>query len=83
MTRMLDRLLGEDITLKTECADNLPVIHADPGMIDQILLNLWVNARDAMPKGGLLTIQTAWRIVDGDMWPATLARASANSCRSA
>ncbi len=59
MTKMLRRLLGEDITLQVNYAPNLPLVHADPGMIEQILMNLSVNARDAMPKGGRLFINTS------------------------
>jgi len=58
ITRMLQRLLGEHISLKTVPATDLPLVHADPGMIEQALLNLAINARDAMPRGGTLTIST-------------------------
>ncbi len=63
MTRMLRRLLGEDITLQVNYAPNLPLIHADPGMMEQILMNLSVNSRDAMPKGGKLFIDTSTVLV--------------------
>ncbi|MBP9900891.1 MAG: response regulator [Verrucomicrobia subdivision 3 bacterium] len=56
--KMLPRLLGEDIVLKTNYADKLPSIKADDGMIEQVVMNLAVNARDAMPKGGCLTVAT-------------------------
>ncbi len=59
MTRLLGRLLGEQITLRYSTAGSLPPIHADPGMIEQIVMNLAVNARDAMPSGGVLTIGTS------------------------
>jgi PAS domain S-box-containing protein len=58
MTKMLQRILGEDIALQTNYSPNLGVIRGDIGMIEQILLNLAVNSRDAMPSGGTLTIGT-------------------------
>ncbi len=58
LTKMLQRILGEDITLQTTYAPQLNSIRGDTGMIEQILLNLVVNARDAMPKGGTLTVAT-------------------------
>jgi len=58
LDQMLPRLLGEDITLTTHYAENLPAIEADEGMVEQVVMNLAVNARDAMPKGGKLTIRT-------------------------
>lgn len=59
MTRMLQRTLGEQIHLQFKFSEDPIFIHADPGMIDQILLNLTVNARDAMPKGGEIIIETS------------------------
>jgi two-component system, cell cycle sensor histidine kinase and response regulator CckA len=57
--RMLSRLLGENIQIHTVLAPGLWDVFADPGQIDQIVLNLAVNARDAMERGGTLTIETA------------------------
>jgi CheY-like chemotaxis protein len=56
---MILRLLGENIELKTIYAQNLTPICFDPGQVEQILLNLAVNAGDAMPSGGRLTIETS------------------------
>jgi PAS domain S-box-containing protein len=59
LEEMLARLIGEDILLELLLAENLGCITADPGQIDQVVTNLVVNARDAMPKGGRLTVETA------------------------
>jgi signal transduction histidine kinase len=59
MTKMLQRLIGEDIAQETQCAPEGAFVHADPGMLEQVLMNLAVNSRDAMPKGGRLIIRTA------------------------
>jgi signal transduction histidine kinase len=61
---MLRRLLGEDIELVTELDPSLGTVMIDPGQFHQVLMNLVVNARDAMPGGGTLTIQTANAEVD-------------------
>ncbi len=55
---MLTRLLGEDIAVETKFAPTLPALEADTGMLEQVIMNLAVNSRDAMPKGGRLTIAT-------------------------
>jgi len=64
MDKMLRRLIGEDIDLVTHCAAKLDLVKADPVQIEQILMNLAVNARDAMPQGGKLTIETANAYLD-------------------
>jgi CheY-like chemotaxis protein len=61
---MLRALVGEQVTVKRELQDDLPPVNADPGMMEQILVNLAVNARDAMPRGGTLTITTSFAQVD-------------------
>ena len=58
-SRMLGRLLGEDIKLELATRARPALVSADPGQLEQVLLNLAVNARDAMPQGGLLRIRTA------------------------
>jgi len=67
MSRMLERLMGEHITVRLELAKHLPSIKADPGQLEQALLNLATNAHDAMPEGGTLTLTTSTVRVDRAM----------------
>ncbi len=57
--KILRRLIGEDIEVVTVLSRTLPAVRVDPGQMEQVILNLSVNARDAMPRGGRLTIETA------------------------
>ena len=59
LTSMLRRLIGEQIELRCDLADNLPSVWADQTGLEQVVMNLTLNARDAMPKGGRITITTA------------------------
>jgi len=64
MVQMLQRLIGEDIDVQTVLAADLRSVKADAGQLEQVIMNLAVNARDAMPEGGKLTVQTSNVVLD-------------------
>ncbi|MBT4099375.1 MAG: PAS domain S-box protein [Gemmatimonadetes bacterium] len=63
LRKMMGRLLGENIDVVLQLDDQVCIVSADPGNLDQVLINLCVNARDAMPDGGVLTIETRHVVV--------------------
>src|SRR5207237_8718657 len=64
--RMLPRLIGEDVQLSIVQGTGLGRVKADPGQMEQVIMNLCVNARDAMPRGGRLTIETGNAKLDAE-----------------
>ncbi|MCA9154356.1 MAG: response regulator [Planctomycetales bacterium] len=66
LAKMMRPLLGEGVELVLDLADEIGSIHADSGMLEQVLMNLCLNARDAMPHGGQLRIMTQRVLIDGD-----------------
>ena len=89
MDRMLRRLIGEDVELVTVSDPELGHVRVDPGRIEQVILNLALNARDAMPKGGRLTIETAnvqvtedesWRHIEVTPGPHVMLAVSDTGC---
>ena len=61
---LLEKVIGSNIEIQTKLAKNLTLVRADPTQIDQVLMNLCINARDAMPEGGCLTIETGDSVID-------------------
>lgn len=66
MTKMLGRLIGENIPIQLNLREDIENIKADPGQVEQIIMNLAVNARDAMPDGGTLVLETDSMVLDED-----------------
>ncbi len=64
LLKMLQRLLGEDIIIKTELASDIRTIEGDKSTLEQVIMNLVINARDAMPQGGEITIKTENTTID-------------------
>lgn len=64
LLKMLNRFIGEDITIETEIAEDLKAVKGDAGNIEQVLMNIAVNARDAMPNGGILRIKAKNTVID-------------------
>jgi two-component system cell cycle sensor histidine kinase/response regulator CckA len=71
---MLARMIGEDITLRVQLADEPCLVKVDPGQMEQIILNLGANARDAMPDGGTLTLEVGWASRPGRRGPGATHR---------
>jgi PAS domain S-box-containing protein len=76
VSRLVRPLMGDDVKITVAPASNPAIVEADPGQIDQIILNLAVNSRDAMPRGGKLILETAVRDLDqafADLHPPLIA----------
>ena len=64
MEKLLRRMIGEDIEFRAELGSSLPTVIADPAQIEQVIMNLVANARDAMPRGGRITLRTSNVVLD-------------------
>ncbi len=69
MDKMLHRMIGEDIELETQLSPQLPKVKADPGQFQQVVMNLVVNGRDAMPAGGRIRIETGFVEIEAGSTP--------------
>ncbi|MDQ2969832.1 MAG: PAS domain S-box protein [Acidobacteriota bacterium] len=65
--KMLRRVIGEDVTLVTSLESDIDYVRADPGQLEQVIMNLAVNSRDAMPGGGTITIETRKVLLDSPL----------------
>ena len=63
LMKFIGKVVGEHIEVKTSLGKDVPTIHADRGQIEQVVMNLCLNARDAMPEGGRLTVETGGRVI--------------------
>ncbi len=82
LTRMLQRIIGEDIRLQFHRSEALPFIQGDSGMLEQVVLNMVINARDAMPRGGQLHISTEQTTIADPLQISPRARAGEFVCLS-
>ncbi|HJW14445.1 MAG TPA: ATP-binding protein, partial [Thermoanaerobaculia bacterium] len=80
MERMLRRVIGEDIEIRTRYDPELGRVRADRGQLEQVLINLIINARDAMPSGGTITIETGNAELDGHHLPAVMLAVGDTGC---
>ena len=69
LMKLIGKVVGEHIEVKTSLEKNVPTIHADRGQIEQVVMNLCLNARDAMPEGGRLVVETGGRVSGGGVCP--------------
>jgi PAS domain S-box-containing protein len=80
MSGMLERLIGEDVSLVTRLSPEIGAVRADPVQLQQVIMNLVVNARDAMPDGGTLTLQTSETPGDLSSEPRVVLTARDDGC---